>query len=253
MQVALDPPVTHVEMESFGDFAFVLAQKWTYERYRKWYKEQRPNRDLVMIDHGAYEIGRPIQHEQFWSVIRDIYRSYRTVVVILPDVPQRCKVTRDLVLKFLALYPEVRQFHLMYVLQSYRYVRDEVKFAKRIGATYIGVPIWMDRVFDRWLVLQKLLEYRNEFQIHLLGLDDPSELLWIGVLADSVDTSLPFTYAKYNARIDRTPAILRKTFRRIADFELLTEEQKALARYNIEQLLLIANAYQRGYVSLPGA
>jgi len=240
MMICLDAPKWGLALELYGS-PFVLAQKWKYSWYRQHFLE-RPYRHVVIVDHGAYELGRPVDFSEYIRVIEDLKRKYLQVIVLLPDVLQNPRESLYLTAQFMDEYSPVKNMLTMWVCHSLS-PAEEIRNAEKFGSEILGIPIWIHRQYNRVRYVQKLLGKWTGL-IHLLGLDDPRELLcYSNCRVKSVDTSLPFTLAKHGVRLKNMPPKAR--YERCRDDDTVTSDTIYLAYRNIIDLKEIAGAYPR--------
>lgn len=187
MQVAYICPKKYFEYSRKGDYYFLLAH---------WLRDISPwdiERDkTIVLDNGAYELGRSVDMEEYSDTIQRI----RPDEVILPDVRFDAAQTVELGKEFLAKYSIAWQEHIGCVqgenwddwFRCYHWMLEN-PLVHVIGITDVpsgcnsclSVGYHKDRnVFSRYAML-KVLEKEKLLQkpIHILGSIDPIELLYL--------------------------------------------------------------------------
>jgi len=229
------PPIGMFDVVEDFDTAFVLAQLWPHETYRQFYTRQ--SWDLVIIDNGLYE-GAEVKWETLDKIGREIEGD--RIFVITPEVMHDWQGTVYLTKEF-AKMTTGQPYELMVVLQGDMPVVLP-KFVEQLWDTVdaFAIPIWMYRQgWERAAVLEYATQDvpRDDKYWHALGLDCLLELpLLRKAGVKSVDCSMPFTAAVHG--IDLEVNLILKGKKRVNLLrEAFTEQEKNLARRNVETLM----------------
>ena len=248
MNLCVIPPLNYLELANLGDADFILAQHvLEYEDYAKFYKESKR---WKIMDNGAFE-----QDTLSMPELLEAGRRVKADVIVLPDIPGDPDKSYWLSLYSLDELPEIDRKEFMWMVVPHGRTVDEYLYYARkwlheldrwqvMGLSILDLYKWSTRL--RPFVVPKILELQRQynFGIHLLGLDEPLELYlyskyrFTGHL-DSVDTSLPITWAYYD---DDLQVLYEKVDLPRVPFDVtLTDEQYQLAIQNIKTLKSLAN------------
>lgn len=238
MKVSLIPPDSLLEMESLGTESFVLANRWAKTEYEKYYLNTEKS---TILDNGAYELGASLPAQYLVHIARKM--KAKTIYIVVPDVLRNAKATR---LLYLGCFEALRRlpWKLMVVPQGEgqeEWMEEYTWYSKRKSIDCIGVPIWLNKAgYKRSEILRMLKTngmYNTKAEHHLLGLDDPHELVECKGLVTGVDTSLPFSLAWSGIELkDEKP----KDHPRVLVDAVFTPEQRALTVRNINTLMRLA-------------
>ena len=247
MKLCIIPPLNYLELANLGDADFILAQRvLKYENYAEFY---RKSKRWKIMDNGAYE-----QEALSMSELLEAGRRVEADVIVLPDEPYFPDQSYWLTYYALdELEEEDRREFMWMVVPHGRTVDEYLYYARKflhllpkwqiMGLSILDLYKWNTRL--RPFVIPAILELQREynFGIHLLGLDEPLELYLYAQFQftghiDSVDTSLPITWAYY----DKSLHVLddEVNWSRVPFNATLTDTQYQLAIHNIKVLKNLA-------------
>lgn len=243
MKLAVIPPSAHLELSSKGDLDFCLAQRvLKSEKYALFYRNRKEGRYLIM-DNGAFELGASLAFE-------DVVRAAKIVgadEVVAADCPKDPVGSMDLTKEWCKYIEALSGPKL--VTQLVPHGRTEKEFVAQylecveMTASMTDAVIGFS-ILDLWkwnrgrrpiqiAKLDYLGLFEHEIEHHLLGLDDPAELLlYNDGMIRSVDTSLPISLA-WNNRSLWTDELDQQ---RVPEDATLSESQLWTAEKNISLL-----------------
>jgi len=220
------PPRKHLNLVKHADGLFIVPPLINDETK----EEVRRLNCYKMLDNGSYEYGRPLDED----ALIDLARELNVDAIVAPDMLQSRTFTVQRTLFFLNIVPE--DFEVVVVPQGMTpedYIDVCLRFAEIERVDIIALPIWLEKKFSCRPEVYRYVRRRiRDKKFHLLGLDNPYEVLLYEDDVVSVDTSLPFTLAKHNVRWIKPK---RYELERISFDETL--ENLSLARYHIERLM----------------
>jgi hypothetical protein len=271
MDIALIPPIP--ELEGFGTSAkcpnthLLLSHLLSSKAYEDYYIERSEMGDYLILDNSAHEHGQGVAVE---ALLKQAMRLHCQEIVV-PDVLFDARGTVESARRALEwmettkgkrLYNAAHRPRLMFVPQGDK--RPEwgwcLKQLMQLHDLYdeslcLGTPvIGISKDYYYWhgglsrLVDDYLLPYRmtQRIQVHCLGW--PTDLWALAQVARhhpwvrSTDSAKPFVYAKNNILLEpggKVPEYPRRDERYFED--PLNEEQRHLARRNVEVFLAAAN------------
>lgn len=242
--IALIPPLSHIGDVLDTRTQLVLPSLWDRSvTYRNTYAETVRRGDLVILDNGAFE-------GTLWSTeaLNKIARELRPTEIVVPDVMQSVRGTLDKVQEFQEQI--LPGFRYMVVAQGLDYseffetVRGVVE--KRWVRT-IGIPKHMHTTLSNGhgssILVRHMLAahiqraYPGRFHIHFLGMSEfAREEMYNRDLAKgvrSIDTSLPYVYAKCSQSLATSKHVLTRT----DDYFDMHPIDRGLVERNIMELL----------------
>jgi len=217
-------------------YAFVLAQYWPHEKYRRFYLEH--DWEIVIVDNGIYE-GAPVTEAELDAIGRQI--SGERVFVVAPEVMKSSIGTVQAVREFVKKYSGTKPYEVMVVLQG-ETIAVLPDFAEKVDP-YVdayAVPIWMYRKgwcragVVKWF--KEVIPETREKYWHALGLDCLLELKELQGFVESFDTSMPFTAAVHGLDLEHN-LIIKRVKRVNLLGEAFDERVRRLARKNVETIL----------------
>jgi len=251
VKVALIIPVAHLEeFEPLTDIDFVLPHMVIDSvAYTRFYKASKR---FKIMDNSAWELKKPLSFDR----VLEIGRNVAIDEIILSDIPYKknesYKLTRDTLstlsntdrrhFRFMAVPQGKNPFDLVEMYPKYTELNVDT-----IGITRFSCST---NPFDR-IVAVRLLHlkglWNDQIVHHLLGLDNPVELLSHREWFRSVDTRWPLKYAVRNGEFDqyqmtshRTPFTDKKA-KRFDPYSKLKWWEIAKAKHNAEVLRRFAH------------
>jgi hypothetical protein len=213
MKLALIPPVSLLEYTDETTCQLMLPQLVGNEQYDYVYKTHGKSAEqFIILDNGLAEDAQ-VSGGELLRIAEEFYVDE----VILPDVMKDARASRESAQHFLSdyLWPSWRldnwPFKLQYVAQgtTFHEVLNEMHWAyDQDWIDTIGIPRHLVEI-DLSIRIKLAYQYRRnggDKPIHLLGGSPyfPTEIKmggeWPGVR--SHDTSAPFYFAYYKARLD---------------------------------------------------
>jgi len=221
------PPRRHLNTAKYADGLFIIPPHIDSEET----KEQIRKLDCYkMLDNGSYELGKPLNDDD----LIDLAEGLNVNAIVAPDQLHSQMFTVQRTLFFLDIVPD--KFEVVVVPQGMTpedYIDVCLRFAEIDRVDIIALPIWLEKKFSCRPEVYRYVRRRiQDKKFHLLGLDNPYEVLLYEDDVVSVDTSLPFTLAKHNIRWIKPK---RYELERVSFDETL--ENPSLARYHIERLM----------------
>ena len=199
--------------DRYQDYYFVIPELLEDPLYKE-FIVNTPK--YIMLDNGMYESGYP-EVDTLLSNAREINARE----VVLPDYLYKTEETRKASRTFLdgLSKSEVNEFRWMLVIQGntiYQW-RDAYKsLTEEFAGEFfsIGIPKCPHKQLNfRTVAMQSVIEaeYILEMPHHMLGLNDPSEILYMPYVR-SCDTAWPFKLEKHRDILRRIN-LLRKLAR----------------------------------------
>lgn len=195
MQLAVELPISLLEMNSNFDYDFIIANHYRdFTDYRKFY-QQKQNR-VSLLDNGAFEFGTSIDGEEYSKIIAEL----NPTIILLPDVYRNRDDTLKLSFDFLYKMTKGTQNlpqGFMGVLQGITeqdFLQCFMRYVSSPEITHIGIPY---HAFYRPKFLRdySINDICTQFEkkIHILGLQNPFEICELKEFSciESIDTSLP--------------------------------------------------------------
>jgi len=215
MQLAMEAPTSYLPYISLlGDFDWVLTNvALKDQKYLNFYKEQKKQERVVVVDSGVNEEGFPRSIKEMDKIVREIDADF----IIPPDVLGNKKKTLELLNDSIVLWGSEK---LIPVLQGKDIpdVEDCLYFMRIRGFTKFCVPYditncdalsrekisLVDHAHTRYRVVKFIVRtYPDVEGLHLLGLTTLEEVVWYlreGLKIVSIDTGSPVLNALHTKR-----------------------------------------------------
>jgi len=165
------------------------------EDYAQFYTETD---GYIIVDNGAYEMGKSCD----FGIVIDQAKEIGASEIVLPDVIMDREKSLELIDEAYHLLSsnEMKDFKFMCALQGkdindvFKYYFDVIHL---IAIDVIAFPVWMDRKWGIRAALTKYLrpEIYDEYEIHMLGLTRPDQVLTCDPKVRSADSSLAWRLA----------------------------------------------------------
>jgi hypothetical protein len=197
MKLCIIPPVGNLSLSYHGDAFFTLADlALQNDRYTMFFRNLKDQ--LVIMDNGAYELGHPLLHDDLLQAGREM----KVNEIVLPDIPlKQAETVQATYLFWQSLSDdEKKEFKWMFVPQGTNPFEMKQTYDKIIGLDIHPNTVGMSILWDKSTLFKRRDAWRgfaaiDGLDIHLLGLDDPAELLCYNKRIRSVDCSLPISLA----------------------------------------------------------
>jgi len=237
MLVAVIAPYNHLTLSKYGGLQFLLAHKiLENDEYADFYARMDTYK---MMDNGAFELGTSLPIDKVLEAAELVGANE----IIAPDKPDDPDESYEMTKQFIEEMVDADLMG-MYKIHAVPHGPDTESYLENfrkivklspdvIGFSILDLWKWNPRL--RPYVIRALDwfgELKASIEYHLLGLDDPLELLlYEGLPIRSVDTSLPITCAVWGDELSYGSRI------RVTDNAQLSTDQLNLAVQNIATLL----------------
>jgi len=215
--------------------------------YREWYNTRASwMNSEVILDNGAAEFGVAMRPEELLRIVRD----FKPTVWVMPDVIMETAATmwyfhmtltlKDLPLPFMVV-PQGRNFSEW--LDCFNSMRDAL--TERNMTAWLGISKFCLRHTERLTILEMLAGNLPSCftHVHLLGLEDPQELLKAAQMYPWVhgcDTSTPIAMGLKGLRCQDYTTKIDMDWRE----HHIDAGEDALIRNNVNYLVELARGYQ---------
>lgn len=240
MKLALIPPIKHLDFTDKSDMQLMLPQLLRNGVYADKYSEHLVKRRYMILDNGAAE-GEKWSFQQLGIIARE----YSVNEIVLPDVMGDATATFDLAFDAIGSMGDwsIRPKYGVVATgkseqEAYSLVNDIFEYFPSIPVIYIPrLLITRHNLMARINLASQLHKLLPEVEIHFLGASPyyTNEILAAARLGfvRSMDTSMPFSYAAQNVRVDAGYWLNRPDHY----FNLeLNEEQLETAKYNVYKM-----------------
>lgn len=245
MKLAIIPPKEHLALGDIGDIAFALAHFALEDpEYIEYYREKAKAGMHVILDNGAFELGKSIRPGELLDVAEDMMATE----VIAPDVLWKPQDTFDDSLQFMN-FLEDNDFRKNWKIMSVVWAKGPHDYLKWFGKHYneikpdrYGIGKWLENSYPLGTRMHTIYQIQKEYglppeKFHALGCPYPMEVHLMRDLVWSMDTGLA---AK--AALSETLLLPNRTVK-VPTMELgpMSFVQLSMATRNAEMLMDLAS------------
>lgn len=239
--------------------AHVALDNHIGQKYRQAYREQADRGAWIILDNGAYELGKPLATDIMLQLAQDM----NVKEIVLPDYPKDSKATLAATEKAVREYSQV--FEINHGMLRLHYIPQGVTIREwgkcfhnmiRLHCTYfadlpfvIGIAKnYAQFVGGRSYLIDRFVREVYgapgiSFDVHLMGLEDgfqdtqkiSTRYPWVR----STDSVKPFVYAAYHVKIPREGSVIPEypgRPERYFELDLTGEVERKLSKENMVAL-----------------